>query len=258
MKNLIQNKDLDGDEFYFDRKSKACILLIHGFTATTAEVRPLSEYLADAGFSVIAPLLPGHNTTPDDLNKRKWQEWTDEVEKVCVTALRNYEHVFIGGESMGGIIACYSASFHPELAGVIVYSPAIHVKNLGLMRLIRLFKKYYPKPSLNMDDADIHDVLPWKGYKVHPTSAAVQLLQLQKEVKSRLSLIQQPILIFQGNLDETIDPNGANFLKEKVGSRKKKLIWLENSGHCVILDQEYSLVFSETKQFLEQVMASRK
>jgi len=252
----IQNKNLDGSEFAIDKHSNTCVILIHGFTATTIEVRPLSEYLAAKGYSIYAPLLPGHDTSPSDLNKRIWSEWTNKVEKITIETLGNYEKVFLGGESMGGIIACYIASFHPEISGLLLYSPAIRVRKLGIMRILRFFTKYISKPSLKINDEDINDVLPWKGYKVNPTSAAVQLLKLQKMTKSRLHLISQPTIIFQGNLDRTIDPNGAEYLKSRMNSNIKNLIWLKKSGHCVLLDQEYLRVFAETDLFIKQVLSN--
>ncbi|PKN87155.1 MAG: hypothetical protein CVU46_05420 [Chloroflexi bacterium HGW-Chloroflexi-8] len=252
----MQNKNLDGSEFSIENKSNTCVILIHGFTATTIEVRPLSEYLASKGYSIYAPLLPGHDTTPSDLNKRNWSEWTNKVEELTIDALRNYKNVFLGGESMGGIISCYVASFHPEISGLLLYSPAIQVKKLGFMRIMKLFTKYISKPSLKLNDEDTDDVLPWKGYKVNPTSAAVQLLRLQEITKLRLHLIRQPTIIFQGNLDRTIDPNGAEYLIGKINSSVKKLIWLEKSGHCVLLDQEYFGVFAETDIFIKQVLSN--
>lgn len=39
------------------------ILLIHGFTGSPAEMRPLGCYLHERGLTVSAPLLPDHGTT---------------------------------------------------------------------------------------------------------------------------------------------------------------------------------------------------
>jgi alpha-beta hydrolase superfamily lysophospholipase len=47
----------------------AC-LLIHGFTGTPWDVRPLGEALSAAGISVQAPRLPGHGTTPAAIARR--------------------------------------------------------------------------------------------------------------------------------------------------------------------------------------------
>lgn len=253
MRKLVQNSDLDGSEFSLLGKNETCVILIHGFTATTVEVRPLAEYFSENGYSVFAPLLPGHNTNPDDLNERTWQEWVNAAEAVTVEALSKFKNVFIGGESMGGLIACYIASFYPEITGLLLYSPAIHVKKLEFMRIFKFFTKFIAKPSLKLEDEEIQDVLPWKGYKVNPTRAAVQLLNLQKEVKNRLDYIRHPTIIFQGKLDKTIDQSGATYIYNKIQSVKKNLIWLEQSNHCVILDKEYPYIFTESLKFVEKV-----
>jgi len=258
MRSLIQNSHLDGSDFTLEGLNDCCIVLVHGFTATTIEVRPLGEFLTSNGFNVLAPLLPGHNTHPDDLNKRKWKEWTNKVESVTKIALEKYRNVFVGGESMGGLLSCYIASNHPEVSGLLLYSPAIRVKNLELMYFLKYFKSYIGKPSLYIDDKDIHDVLPWKGYKVNPTKAAVQLLKLQKEVESRLPSIHQPTIIFQGKLDKTIDQKGASTVYSKINSKIKKLIWLDESNHCVLLDKEYSFVFSESLKFIKFVLSQKQ
>ena len=52
------------------------ILLLHGFTATPGTMRPLGEALhRDTGFTVYAPLLPGHGLTPEEMAKTRWYDW---------------------------------------------------------------------------------------------------------------------------------------------------------------------------------------
>ena len=55
------------------------ILLVHGFTGSPASMRPWAEYLNQRGYTVKVPLLPGHGTTPEDLNLVKWEEWPAKV-----------------------------------------------------------------------------------------------------------------------------------------------------------------------------------
>ena len=56
------------------------VLLVHGFTGSPASMRPWGEFLNSKGYTVRVPLLPGHGTQPEDLNKVKWQEWPAKVE----------------------------------------------------------------------------------------------------------------------------------------------------------------------------------
>src|SRR5512143_863129 len=50
-------------------------LLIHGFTGTPYEVRPLAEHLAGRGLEVATPVLPGHGQDAAALNRTTWRDW---------------------------------------------------------------------------------------------------------------------------------------------------------------------------------------
>lgn len=42
-------------------------LVLHGFTSTVASMRPVADAVADAGYDLELPLLPGHGTQWQDL-----------------------------------------------------------------------------------------------------------------------------------------------------------------------------------------------
>src|SRR5512134_2031037 len=104
----IVNPHLEGDSFYWPGGPSG-ILLAHGFTATTAEVRPLARILLDQGYSVAGPLLPGHKTTLEEMNRCRWQDWAGAIETAYRQMAARCERVFVGGESMGGLLALYLA-----------------------------------------------------------------------------------------------------------------------------------------------------
>lgn len=249
----MQNEDLDGNSFQISGSKDSCVILIHGFTATTVEVRPLANELANAGYSVICPLLPGHNTTPEDLNKIKWQEWVSSVDYVLEKAFIDFDNVFIGGESMGGLVACYLAAHYESIKGVLLFSPALFVPKLQLSKFIRYFRPFMPKAARKKDVVNT-EKYPWKGYTVNPTSAANELYKLQKIVRTNLPKIVQPVLIIQGKNDNTITPESSNYIYEHISSKDKKLVIMENSGHCVLLDQDFQLVVEYSKNFLSRLV----
>ena len=90
----------------------------------------------------------------------------------------------------------------------------------------------------------------WQGYGVRPGRAVLQLYTLMKKVAERFPKIQPPLLIIQGRLDTSILPQGAQTLYSKAGSRVKELHWLDQSTHCVILDQELSKVTDLSLKFI--------
>ena len=237
----MQNPHLDGTPFRFDG-SDSGILLIHGYTATPAEMRPLGDNLADRGFSVLGPRLPGHGTTPEDLARVHWRDWVAHVQATCDELRSRCGRVFVCGESLGGVLALYLAETRSDLAGVIALAPALRVAS----RLIHLtpFLKYAIRTTPKRRGGAKESVadLRWQGYTVDVPAAAAQLLALQRRVVRRAASVTQPLLILQGTHDGTVDQDAVRAFYERAGSTDKALIWLEHSGHCVAIDQERDLV----------------
>jgi len=226
----IRNPLLEGDEFFW-KGNQTGILLIHGFTATTAEVRLIAELLQKDGFTTSAPLLPGHGTHPDDLNRATWQMWLEEVKNSYEKLVRQCEKTFIIGESMGALLALELAAQHPEVEGLILVSPAIKVNNLWMSRLLAPFKAYQSKSAGE-------DGLAWKGYNVYPLRASVELLKLQKHTLKQLIKINQPALVITGDLDKSIKGNAPDLILDGIQSRIKHHRRISESAHCVLLDKE--------------------
>jgi carboxylesterase len=227
---FIKNPHLEGEDFFWEG-NRTGILLIHGFTATTAEVRPLAKKLFDEGFTVAGPLLPGHGTHPDDLNRATWGMWVEKVKQSYEKLIPLCDRIYVGGESMGGLLALELARQHPEISGLFLFAPAAKIKQLWAARFLWPFFKYLKK-----EDKD--DGLQWKGYLVNPVKAAAELHKFQKHVKHRLGEITQPVIIFTGELDRTIAPESAQIILDRIGSKFKQHHHLCASGHCVILDRE--------------------
>lgn len=241
---LFQNEALDGSPFYWESGPDG-VLLLHGFTATTTEVRLLGRCLFDAGYTVSGPLLPGHGTTPEDLDHCRWQDWTLAAENAYQELAGNCRRVWVGGESMGALLALHLAARHPEAAGVLVYSPALQVPSLRHARVIAPFVKQIRKN--HMDES-----MPWKGYTVYPLRAAIQLQRLQVDVQGLLPAITQPVIIFQGRLDRTINPHSGEVIMKDIRSVHKKLVWMERSNHCLILDGELDAITRDTLHFIRE------
>jgi len=243
-KASMHNPHLEGDSFSW-KAGPTGILLIHGFTATTAEVRLLANRLYLEGFSVAGPLLPGHGTTPAGLNRCRWQDWMAAVELAYAEMSRGYDNVYVGGESMGAVLACWLAACHPEVTGLLLYAPAISVpalqKAAQLSWIIPTVRKKIGK-----------DTLPWKGYTVWPLRAARQFYNLQQIVTSRLAQIHQPTLIFQGRLDRTIHPDSGKAIFDHISTTVKELHWMEHSSHCILLDCELDEISTQTVRFIRE------
>lgn len=248
----LHNPHLDGSPVDF-KGGKTGVLLLHGLTATPVEVRHLAEYLHQQGLTLAAPLLPGHGTRPEDLNHTRWQEWIDTAEQSYAKLKQQCTTIFVGGESTGAVIALYLAALHPEISGILAYAPAIKLRLSCPKRLgIKLFAGWlqdFQKKGLDEDTT-------WQGYRIHPLKGVKQLLALQTATRKQLKKIHQPVLIFTGGQDNTIDQTSAEMVQEGVSSPVKLAYFFENSPHCILLGQDFDAVAEISWQFIQDLAAT--
>jgi len=250
----LVNPHLPGRPFYWEG-GPVGVMLVHGYTATPAEVYLLGQHLQARGYTVAGPLLPGHGTTPQDANRARWQDWVRAVDASYRQLVTHCDTVFLGGESMGALLSLYLAAEHPQAAGVLVYAPALVSFPLYgpyVLPLLAPFVPFLPKhhhPPNPTDDR-------WQGYPVHPLHATGQMYRLQRQVRRRLPLIRQPILIAQGRLDEAVHSSVPDRIYRAVKSTVKEVHWLENSHHCLLLDVEWEQAARLTVEFIQRVVGT--
>jgi carboxylesterase len=246
---MTNSSALDPSPFFLEGGPVGALLL-HGFTGAPPEHRLLAEYLHERGLTVSVPLLPGHGTTPEDLNQRKWPEWTEHAAGALAELRDRCQTVFIGGLSMGSLLALYLAATESEIAGAITYAPALEVDDWRA-RLLPLFKRFVPaagKPAARHVDP-LTESRIW-CYDVYPTSAGHEVLELIKEVKSLLPRISCPLLIVLGNQDQSVRPEGARLLYDGVASGDKAMLALDDCGHVITADKGWESAAEETYRFI--------
>ncbi|MBN2147530.1 MAG: alpha/beta fold hydrolase [Anaerolineales bacterium] len=250
---LLLNPQLEGDAFYWEAGPTG-VMLSHGFTATSAEVRPLAKHLLEKGYSVAGPLLAGHGSKPADLNRVRWQDWVAAGEESYQKLAARCQHVFVGGESMGGLVALHLAGQHPEAAGCLLYAPAIKLNLRPIdklrLRLIAPFIESAPKGSVDGSNN-------WQGYTVNPLKGVGQLLNFQKAVLRLLPAVRRPVLLIQGRLDTTVHPSAGEIILSRVSSSLKEHHWMENSSHVILLDRELDQVVQITVRFMEKALGEK-
>ena len=239
----MKNAHLDGDAFLIEGNDIGVVLL-HGFTATTAEVRLLADYLRGFGYTLAAPLLRGHGTQPAELNKTSWLDWYEAAEEAYLEVRRKCTKVFVCGESMGALLALLIASRYAQVDGVIAVAPALRIRGIGLSRIMQYFVKFRPKNQAE-------DNLPWKGYTVYPVRGLAQLAKLQNVVKKELHNITQPLLVFMGGKDASIHPESGKIIIDAVKSSEKELIYMPDSPHVMLLAEDKEAIFQKIHEFIE-------
>lgn len=240
---IFEHPELDGRTFLLNG-NRTGVLLIHGFTATTIEVRWMAEFLNRKGLTISAPLLPGHGTTPEDLNDMKNTDWIECVEAAYLSLSEKCSQVIVGGESMGAVLSLYLAEKYSDIKALLLYSPALKITKLKYSKFIKYFIQIIRKDNYD-------DLMPWQGYSVYPLFAASELSGLQKVVAKNLNKIEQPVLSFQGAYDKTIDNDSSDIIISAVNSSIKEKHIMANSGHVILLDKEFDEIAVLTWEFIQ-------
>jgi carboxylesterase len=231
----------------------ACLLL-HGFTATPEEMRFLGNHLHEQGFTVLAPCIAAHGTTPEDLARSSWQEWYDSAETAMRELHRDADQLVLVGQSMGALLALRLATEHPQRVGrLALLAPAIRLSRWWLpwvRPLLPLLARWRPYQE-KADSGDIADEAARAvrlGYRQIPVRALHQLLLLQREVVSRLGRVRQPCLVVQSRQDHTCAASGVAVLQRRLAG-PVQVRMLDHSFHVVSVDVDRQQVAEEVAQF---------
>ncbi|MFZ2359518.1 MAG: alpha/beta fold hydrolase [Anaerolineae bacterium] len=237
------------------------VLLLHGYTGSPPEMRLLGEYLHSRGMTVLAPLLPGHGTTVDDMNRSRWRDWTGCAQQALAELRRRCPLVFVGGLSMGTLLTLYLAEQHADLPGAMLYSPALKVaeRRLALAPLAKHFVRSLPKgANADQDLTDPSAAQHLWSYEENPVAAAAELLALRRQVQRRLAQVACPLLIVHSTHDPAIRPDSAQAVYDGVSTpaAHKTLLTLHNSGHVLLVDSEWEYVAEQTARFIYRWLPS--
>jgi carboxylesterase len=231
------------------------VLLIHGFTGAPTEMRLLGEYLHARGMTVAAPLLPGHGTSVEEMNRCRWRDWTACVEQALADLRSRCSLVFVGGLSMGSLLTLYLAAQHPDLPGAMVYAPALKIADwrLPMTHVMKYFIHSIAKGDTYYQDFTSPTAVQhvW-SYEANPVAAGAQLDSLRRATQRLLPQIICPLLVVHSTLDPSIRLDSAQAIMDGVSTpaADKFMLTLHNSGHNLLVDSEWEFVAEQTARFI--------
>ncbi len=228
------------------------VLVIHGFTGSPKSVRPWADHLAQAGFSVELPRLPGHGTKWEDMSLTRWEDWYAEVDRTFTDLQSRCETVFAMGLSMGGSLALRLAELRPaEVAGLVLVNPAVHSERWDrhLLPFIRHLVKAFPGIANDINKPGQDE----GGYTKLPLHSAHSLQAGWAEIKADIAKVSAPLLLLHSRVDHVVEPSNAEWILANVSSADRTEVWLEDSFHVATLDHDAPLIFDASVNFLHRV-----
>ena len=237
------------EPFFFPGGPVGC-LLIHGFTGTPKEMRPLGEYLANQGYSVLGIRLAGHATNIKDMRRTQWKDWLTSIED-GMNQLKSFtKEIYFCGLSMGGILTLLSAARY-QPAGAIALSTPFALPKDWKLNIINLIKWLIPEIAKDEDEwFDPKLSLGHISYEKFPTYGIAELQRLIHVTCSSLSSIICPVLLIQSLNDKTVPADHITKYYDRIPSETKEKIMIKNSGHIITCDSERRFVFDSINKFI--------
>lgn len=213
-------------------------LLIHGFTGTPRDMRPLAQELAAAGVTARGILLPGFAQPTAALRHVRATDWLNAARAAWFETRAGASHATLIGFSMGGAIAlALAAESGLEPDQLILAAPHWRFADRRAMFLplgkyfVRTFRPFgRPNfadpnsrralaelvPGANLDDPTIRRELD-DAFSI-PTHALDELRRINKFAAAAARRLAFPSLILQGLQDPTTLPSHSRTLAARIGA----------------------------------------
>lgn len=229
------------------RPEKAALLL-HGLTGTPLDVGPLATALADEGYTVSAPLLPGRGTCPADMYRLCWDDWMSFAVERYDELAADHREVVVGGLSAGATMALELA-LRRRPAALLLNATALGMGSrlAYLAPFVWRVIRAWPSPPSDLVDASIGA----KCYDPAPVRAVAELIVGIGRVRRRLSEITCPALVAHSLSDALVPVAHARALAERLGGPVRTL-FLEGTGHAITVDARRNDVVSASLTFLHE------
>lgn len=254
------------------QKTPFAIVYLHGFSASQEEGNPVHQNIAKAfGCNLYLARLSEHGIdTTDALINMTAESLFESAKQAYAIGKQLGEKVILMGTSTGGTLALQLAAMYPEIAGLVLYSPNIAIKDpnawllnnpwgLQIARLV--------KGSNYMGVTKDNPLYQQYWNTKYRLEATVQLEELLETTMSQenFAKVEQPVLVLYYYKNEqeqdpvvSVAAMKAMFLQINTAEEKKKMIPVPNSANHVmaspIQSKDIITVQKETAQFLQNVL----
>jgi carboxylesterase len=212
----------------------------------------LARRFATAGWAVECPLLPGHGTDVADMVPTRWSDWSAAAEDAYERlAERVAGRIVVAGLSMGGTLAVWLASRHPEIAGVVGINPL--VAPVGQVREIVLAGAEMGQQTMPAIGSDIADPeVTELSYPETPLRCLVSLFDAVDDLQPALADVVCPMLLVTSEQDHVVPPFNSDHLAATVGGPVERMI-LERSYHVATLDYDKAEIEGRAVDFATKI-----
>ncbi|MCE7742325.1 MAG: hypothetical protein GOP50_07670 [Candidatus Heimdallarchaeota archaeon] len=249
-------KDLE-----YKNSSDTCVLIFHGFTGTTLDMKNLAEHLVEEQYDVYVPLLPNHGVDFEHLAEINLEEFFAWGQKIIEEKRGKYSKLILIGISIGAALTYVSEVTKP-MADAFIGISTTGIFSIGMKiftfisRFIRIrFVPYNPLDDFSEEYFD-DEYLLWKeeNFSKMPMDVFVNAVRQSKNFKQHASKIATPLLIINGSEDPSSSRRSLSYYIKKASSRIKKGVIVKGGRHVIMNSKFHEQIITEIKDFIALVL----
>lgn len=238
-------------------------LLLHGFGDTPRSLAGLAQALVGRGWSVHAPLLPGHGCTLEAFERSSAEEWVTCARTSYRQLAGEHGRVAVVGISMGGALAAMlggDEQLPPPAAAVLLAPYLIAPARAGIWTALwpawQLWQPWVPgNAALSIRDPGARRAsLAYGGATPRLLRELRAVVQFGGEGARTL---RAPTLAIFSTGDYRIPLATARRAVGLFPQGTSEVHWVERSGHVITVDRDAAEVVERTVAWLERHLPDR-
>ncbi len=245
------------EPFYYPGNQIAC-LLVHGFTSSPREMRPLGETLSAQGFTVLGIRLFAHGTRYQDMPRARWHDWIADIEDGWHLLDGYNRPVILIGFSLGGALSLYFSTLFPVKAIISIAAP-YNIPRDPRSFFLKPFSLFYPYIPIHGQGIWFNQAekINHIRYPNDSTRALAEIRDFLLLLQKAANQITSPALLIYSKNDPTIRAKDHHLedLYQSINSQIKETLLVENSGHIIPLDAERTRVYNTCIEFIRRVVS---
>lgn len=221
-------------------------LILHGWGSNSDRWIDVAEKIAENGYKVIVPDLPGFGKSDGfsvPWNTNKYIDWIEKFIKEL-----NISEFYLLGHSFGGALASKMAVKHvQDVKKLFLVSAACVRKKTATKsfsaKISKLIKVFYFLPYYGLIRKAIYRFIIRKSDYVYVEGImkATYLNVVAEDLSFHLPFIKVPTIIIWGDKDESTPIQEGYFIERQI--KKSKIIVIPGAGHD--LNRKYPELLAE-------------
>jgi carboxylesterase len=241
------------ESFTLQGTNGRALLLLHGLGDTPQTLRYLATRLHAAGYTVHAPLLPGHGRCLRDFTVASAEGYLAAVRSALGELTASHGWVGLVGLSMGGALATRLAAESPQARVLVLLAPYLEAPPLvGWLARTAPFWGLVVPYLAGRGETSVHDPEARAGscaYGVFTPRAVRALVATAAAARRALPAITVPTLIVHSREDNRIPSALAERVTETLRAPTERH-WVAGCGHVITVDYCRAAVAAHVLDFL--------